>query len=85
MNLILIQGDDCKTTHDFISSRPGAKISLLYIDVDLDIPSYQVLYALWDRVYYGGVVVVDDYSYQKWSKSAGDDRFFKDKMLKSNY
>lgn len=77
----LIQGDVCETTHDFISSRPGAKISLLYIDVDLDVPSYEILCAFWDRVSPGGIVIFDDYSYQKWSESLGVDRFFKDKNI----
>ena len=77
----LIQGDVCKTTHEFIASRPGAKISLLYIDVDLDIPSYEILDAFWNRVSCGGIVVFDDYSYQKWSESAGVDSFFKDKNI----
>lgn len=75
----LIPGDVCKTTHEFVSERPGAKISLLYIDVDLDVPTYEILSAMWDRVSSGGIVVFDDYAYQRWTESPGADRFFEDK------
>lgn len=72
----LISGDVCKTTHQFVKERPGAKISLLYIDVDLEVPTYEILSAMWDRVSSGGIVVFDDYAYQRWSESPGADKFF---------
>lgn len=72
----LISGDVCKTTHQFVKERPGAKISLLYIDVDLEVPTYEILSAMWDRLSSGGIVVFDDYAYQRWSESPGADKFF---------
>ena len=72
----LISGDVCKTTHQFVKERPGAKISLLYIDVDLEVPTYEILSAMWDRVSSGGIVIFDDYAYQRWSESPGADKFF---------
>lgn len=77
----LVPGDVCKTTHQFVEERPGAKISLLYIDVDLDVPTYEILSAMWDKVSSGGIVVFDDYAYQRWTESPGADRFFKDKNV----
>ena len=44
----LVQGDVCKTTYNFVKDKPGAKISLLYIDVDLGLLVIKY-YRLWDR------------------------------------
>ena len=67
---------------EFVSQRPGAKISLLYLDLDLDAPTYDTLVALWDRVSSGGIVVFDEYAFHNWSESVGVDRFFADKDIK---
>lgn len=72
----LIEGDISKTSLDFIKSRPGARISLLYLDLDLDVPTYDTLKSFWDRVSPGGIVVFDEYAYHNWSESNGVDRFF---------
>jgi hypothetical protein len=78
----LIAGDISKTVLDFVEERPGAKISLLYLDLDLEQPTYDVLTSLWDRVSSGGIVVFDEYAYHNWSESIGVDRFFQDKDIK---
>lgn len=78
----LIPGDITKTAPEYISDKPGFKISLLYIDLDLEIPTYEALGALWDRVSTGGMVVFDEYGFHKWSESKGVDRFFSDKKVK---
>lgn len=78
----LIEGDVMNSTYDFVSKRPGAKISLLYIDLDLEKPTYAVLSALWDRVSKGGIVVFDEYAYHQWSESIGVDKFFVDKDVR---
>ena len=75
----LIKGDISKTMKDYISDKPGFKISLLYIDLDVEKPTYDALAASWDRMSKGGVVVFDEYAYHCWSESIGVDRFFKDK------
>jgi len=77
----LIKGDVCQTTYEYIRERPGFRISLLYIDVDVEKPTYAILDALWDRVVPGGIVVFDDYGIHKWSEVAGVDSFLKDKGL----
>ena len=78
----LIGGDVSKTIIDFRENRPGAKISLLYLDLDLEQPTYDVLTALWDRVSSGGIIVFDEYAYHNWSESVGVDRFFQNKNIK---
>ena len=75
----LVAGDITKTASKYVSERPGFRISLLYIDLDVDIPTYEALKAMWDRVVKGGIVVFDEYAFHKWSESAGADRFFADK------
>jgi len=80
----LIQGDVSKTASEFVQNKPGAKISLLYMDLDIEKPTYDVLKCLWDRVSSGGIVVFDEYAYHNWSESLGVDKFFKDKDVKIN-
>tara|TARA_A100001391_G_scaffold73126_2_gene46999 strand:- start:348 stop:1046 length:699 start_codon:yes stop_codon:yes gene_type:complete len=75
----LVKGDASKTVIEYLSSRPGLKISLLYLDMDLAKPTYDVLCETWDRVSKGGIVVFDEYAYQQWSESQGVDKFFEDK------
>jgi hypothetical protein len=77
----LIKGDISNTSFDFVAKRPGFKISLLYLDLDLKTPTYNVLSAFWDRVSRGGIVVFDEYAYHQWSESLGVDKFFEDKNI----
>jgi len=77
----LIEGDVSETTKIFSQSNPGFKISLLYMDLDLEIPTYNTLVNLWDNVTKGGYIVFDEYGYHKWSESKGVDRFIKEKNL----
>lgn len=77
----LIQGDVCKTTYDVVSRRPGFKISLLYLDLDLEKPTYESLSALWPRLSRGGIVVFDEYGYHQWSEALGVDKFIEENNL----
>lgn len=77
----LIKGDVNNTCYDFVSKRPGFKISLLYLDLDLGTPTYNTLSAFWDKVSRGGIVVFDEYAYHQWSESIGADKFFQDKNI----
>ena len=72
----LVAGDITKSAADYISDKPGLRISLLYIDLDVDEPTFETLNALWDRVVKGGIVVFDEYAFHKWSESKAVDRFF---------
>jgi hypothetical protein len=78
----LVQGDVSDTSKSFLEDKPGLRISVLYLDLDLDIPTYNALNNMWDRVVDGGVVVFDEYAYHNWSESNGVDRFVKERGLK---
>lgn len=79
---ILVKGDVCKTTIDFVNENPGFRISLLYVDLDLDEPVYHSLINLWDRILPGGYIIFDEYEYHKFDESNGVDRFLKEKNIK---
>jgi len=78
----LVKGDIRESAYDFVHDRPGFKISLLYLDLDLEQPTYDALQALWDRVSTGGLVVFDEYAYHQWSESLGVDKFFENKGVR---
>jgi hypothetical protein len=77
----LIEGDISITTKQFSADNPGFKISLLYIDLDLEVPTYNTLVNLWNNVTKGGIIVFDEYGYHKWSESKGVDRFINEYNL----
>lgn len=77
----LIEGDISITAKKFVEDNPGFKISLLYLDLDLETPTYDTLDAMWDRVSKNGIVVFDEYGYHKWSEAKGVDRFFENKNI----
>ncbi len=81
---ILIKGDVSDTLPIFLENNPGFRISLLYIDVDLDRPTYYALKYLWDRILPGGIILFDEYEYHKFSESCGVDKFLKEKNLEYN-
>jgi hypothetical protein len=78
----LVPGDISITSAEYAKSRPGFRISLLYLDLDLDRPTYDTLVNLWDRVVPNGVVVFDEYAYHSWSESNAVDRFMDEKNLR---
>lgn len=78
----LIPGDISVSSMNYIKDRPGLRISILYLDMDLEKPTYDALNALWDRVVRGGVVVFDEYAYHSWSESNAVDRFIDERNLK---
>jgi hypothetical protein len=77
----LIEGDISITSKQFSQNNPGFKISLMYMDLDLEIPTYNTLVNLWDNVTKGGIVVFDEYGYHKWSESKGVDQFIKERNI----
>jgi hypothetical protein len=78
----LVKGDISFTSQNYLKDRPGFRISLLYLDLDLDKPTYDTLINFWDRIVDGGCVVFDEYAYHSWSESNAVDRFLKDKNIK---
>ncbi len=77
----LIKGDISSTTKEYAENNVGFRISLLYMDVDLSIPTYNTLNNLWDNITKGGIAVLDEYGYNKWSESNGVDRFIRERGL----
>jgi hypothetical protein len=77
----LVQGDISTTSKHFSENNPGFKISLLYMDLDLEQPTYDTLNNLWDNITKGGIIVFDEYGYHKWSESRGVDKFREEKNL----
>ena len=74
----LIKGDVETSIPKYLEENKGFRISLLYIDVDLDRPTYYSLKYLWDRILPGGVILFDEYEYHKFSESVGVERFLKE-------
>jgi hypothetical protein len=77
----LVKGDISQVAQEFVAKRPGLKISCLYLDLDLQEPTYHALNAFWDRVSIGGMVVFDEYAYHQWSEAQGADQFFAGKNI----
>jgi hypothetical protein len=77
----LVEGDISLSSREYIAARPGMRISILYLDLDLCEPTYDALKNLWDRVVDGGIVVFDEHGYHAWSESDGVDRFVSEKGL----
>lgn len=75
---ILVEGDVEETLPRFLSENPGFRISMLYIDVDLERPTYLALKHLWNRILPGGAIVFDEYEYHKFSESSGVEKFLKE-------
>jgi len=76
---ILVKGDVEKSIPTFLQENPGFRISYLYIDVDIDRPTYFTLKYLWDRILPGGVIIFDEFEYHKYSESNGVEKFLKEK------
>lgn len=77
----LVAGDASYTTKQFTAGNPGLSIALLYMDVDLEEPTYNVLQTLWPYVIKGGLVIFDEYGYHKWSETRGVNRFVEENNL----
>jgi len=76
-NYMLIQGDAVSKSIEFNNENPGARIKLLYMDIDLGEPTYKILMTLWNKVVKGGIVVFDEYGFHMWDESDGVDKFLK--------
>ncbi len=77
----LIEGDVSITSKEFVDKRPGFKIALLYLDMDIEQPTYDALNNFWERMSVGGIVVFDEYAHHQWSESKAVDRFVKENNL----
>ena len=75
---LLLKGEAVTTCKKYYNDNIGARIKLLYMDLDLGEPTYKILKELWDRVVIGGIIVFDEYAYHKWDESQGVDMFLKE-------
>ena len=80
----LVEGDVEETLPIFLEKNPGLRISLIYIDCDIERPTYFSLKYLWDRLLPGGIILFDEYEYHTFSESNGVDKFLKEKNIKFN-
>jgi len=80
----LIKGDVEKSLPIFLKENPGFRTSLIYIDVDIERPTYHALINLWDRLLPGGIILFDEYEYHVFSESCGVDKFLKEKNIEYN-
>ena len=71
----LIQGNAVSTSSTFVNDNPGLKIKLLYMDLDVGEPTYEILLKLWNNVSINGIIVFDEYAYHQWDESVGVDKF----------
>jgi hypothetical protein len=78
---ILVAGDVEDSIPEFLNNNPGFRISLLYLDADLERPTYASLSLLWDRIVTGGVIVFDEFEFHRFSESAGFDKFVKERGI----
>ena len=78
----LVRGDIEESVPKFLSDNPGFRASLIYMDVDLERPTYHALMGLWDRLLPGGCILFDEYEYHSFSESNGVDRCLSDKKIK---
>ena len=83
-NFELVEGDVEDTLPTYIEKNPGLRISLLYIDVDIERPTYFSLKYLWNRVVPGGIIVFDEYEYHIFTESSGVDKFLQEFKLEYN-
>jgi hypothetical protein len=74
----LIEGDVSVSIPKYLEKNPGFRISILYMDMDIDEPTYISLNLLYDRLVRGGVIIFDEYAYHQWTESDAVDRFLGD-------
>lgn len=77
----LIEGDVMESIPSFLEKNPGFRASLIYIDVDLERPTYFALKYLWDRLLPGGIIAFDEYEYHTFSESNGVEKFLRERGL----
>lgn len=78
----LIPGNVIETTREYVLHNAGARISLLYLDVDNYEGSLAILENLYPLVVPGGVVAFDEYALRGYGESDAVDRYFGGKQVR---
>lgn len=79
---LLIQGDVSQTSAKYVSERPGAKIAILYLDMDMEKPTYDAFVNFYPLLSSGSMVVFDEYGYHGWTETKAVDRILEEYDLK---
>jgi hypothetical protein len=82
-NYMLIKGDAVIESEKYYNAHKGARIKMLYMDLDLGKPTYTILKQLWSKVIENGIVILDEYAYHSWDESDGVDMFLRE--IKGQY
>jgi len=77
-NYMLIKGNAVEQSNTYYKKNIGAKIKLLYMDLDVGEPTYLILKQLWENIATGGIIVCDEYGFHGWDETIGVDKFLKD-------
>lgn len=80
--LDLIAGNVVHSTKAFVKDNLGARIALLYIDVDNYEGALACLENLYPLVSTGGLVVFDEYALRSYGESNAVDEFFKGQKVR---
>jgi hypothetical protein len=80
--LTLIAGDVVKSTQEYARSQVGARIALLYLDVDNYEGTMACLTHLFPLVSPGGVVAMDEYALAGYGESDAVDEYFRGQKIK---
>lgn len=79
--LMLYAGNVVDTSAQYAKEQLGARISLLYIDVDNYEGALAILQNLYPLVSRGGIVAFDEYALPGYGESDAVDEFLRDKKL----
>lgn len=77
----LVAGNVVETTARWATDNLGARIALLYLDVDNYEGSKAILENLYPMVAPGGLVVLDEYAYPGYGESDAVDEFIRNKKI----
>ena len=75
---MLIKGDAVIESEKYYNIHKGARIKMLYMDLDLGKPTYNILKQLWNKVVENGIIVLDEYAFHSWDESDGVDMFLRE-------
>lgn len=73
----LVKGNIINTLDGYLCDKPGFRISLLHMDLDVEEPTYYVLEKMYPFMVKGSIIAFDEYNLSKWSESNAVDKFIK--------
>ena len=64
-NYMLIKGNAVEQSDIYYTKNIGAKIKLLYMDLDIAEPTYEILIRLWEKLSINGIIICDEYGFTR--------------------